>query len=141
MQPIFESTRDRGEDGSRMKRFRSAEEPALRGELTQLALAPAQVREGLRPSLPTHLIPCLATLVPAMNCHRSNLIERHHTHPIDMERALEGHCSTDPDKCDLQLAARAPLRLVFPCKTRSALAAVTVRGEASRVLTLRIAPR
>ena len=42
-----------------------------------------------------------------MNCYYSNLIEGHNTHPVDIERALAGDYSTDPEKRDLQLEAKA----------------------------------
>jgi Fic family protein len=46
-------------------------------------------------------------LVRAMNCYYSNLIEGHHTHPADIDRALAGDYSTEPEKRNLQLEARA----------------------------------
>jgi Fic family protein len=42
-----------------------------------------------------------------MNCYYSNLIEGHDTHPIDIERALQGDYSRDGKKRDLQLEAKA----------------------------------
>jgi Fic family protein len=42
-----------------------------------------------------------------MNCYYSNLIEGHDTHPIDIERALNGEYSEDAKKRDLQLEAKA----------------------------------
>ena len=49
----------------------------------------------------------LGHLVRSMNCYYSNLIEGHHTHPIDIDRALAGDYSTEPEKRNLQLEARA----------------------------------
>lgn len=46
-------------------------------------------------------------LVRAMNCYYSNLIEGHHIHPIDIDKALAGDYSTEPEKRNLQLEARA----------------------------------
>jgi len=46
-------------------------------------------------------------LVRSMNCYYSNLIEGHQTHPIDIERALAGDYSAEPEKRNLQLEARA----------------------------------
>src|SRR5215207_2033141 len=46
-------------------------------------------------------------LVRAMNCYYSNLIEGHHTQPADIDRALAGDYSTEPEKRNLQLEARA----------------------------------
>jgi len=42
-----------------------------------------------------------------MNCYYSNLIEGHHTHPVDIERALKDDYSSDPEQRDLQLEAKA----------------------------------
>ncbi len=49
----------------------------------------------------------LGDLVRSMNCYYSNLIEGHHTHPIDIDRALAGDYSAGPEKRNLQLEARA----------------------------------
>jgi Fic family protein len=49
----------------------------------------------------------IGDLVRAMNCYYSNLIEGHHTHPVDIEKALAGDYSAEPEKRDLQLEARA----------------------------------
>ena len=76
-------------------------------ELTDLALELAQRSAGFRRSLPESLLSSLATLVRAMNCYYSNLIEGHDTHPIDIERALQGDYSKDTKKRDLQLDAMA----------------------------------
>lgn len=46
-------------------------------------------------------------LVRSMNCYYSNLIEGHHTHPVDIDRALSGDYSKTPEKRNLQLEARA----------------------------------
>ncbi|MGB6449503.1 MAG: hypothetical protein WBE92_01995, partial [Steroidobacteraceae bacterium] len=78
-----------------------------RPELTDLALELAQRSAGFRRSLPESLVSSLATLVRAMNCYYSNLIEGHDTHPIDIERALRGNYSKDTKKRDLQLEAKA----------------------------------
>ncbi|HEY3784147.1 MAG TPA: hypothetical protein VGL55_02575 [Steroidobacteraceae bacterium] len=42
-----------------------------------------------------------------MNCYYSNLIEGHDTHPVDIERALQGDYSRDTKRGGLQLEARA----------------------------------
>ena len=49
----------------------------------------------------------LGDLVRSMNCYYSNLIEGHHTHPVDIDRALAGDYSADPEKRNLQLEAAA----------------------------------
>src|ERR1700760_3728980 len=78
-----------------------------RGPLTDLALELAQRSAAFKSSLPPSLLTSLATLVRAMNCYYSNLIEGHDTHPVDIERALAGDYSHDTEKRDLQLEAKA----------------------------------
>lgn len=46
-------------------------------------------------------------LVRTMNCHYSNLIEGHNTHPRDIDRAIAKDFSTDTKKRCLQLEAKA----------------------------------
>jgi Fic family protein len=75
--------------------------------LNDLAFELVQKAAGFRRSLPPALLSSLATLVRAMNCYYSNIIEGHETHPVDIERALKQDYSKDPRKRDLQLEARA----------------------------------
>jgi Fic family protein len=75
--------------------------------LADLALELAQKSAGFRRSLPESLLSSLAHLVRAMNCYYRNLIEGHITHPVDIERALNGDYSKDARKRDLQLEAKA----------------------------------
>ncbi len=75
--------------------------------LNDLALELAEKSAAFRSSLPESIAAVLADLVRAMNCYYSNLIEGHNTHPIDIERALEGNYSADPKKRNLQLEAKA----------------------------------
>lgn len=49
----------------------------------------------------------IGALVRSMNCYYSNLIEGHHTHPRDIERALHSDFSKNPEKRALQLEAKA----------------------------------
>jgi Fic family protein len=78
-----------------------------RAELTDLVLELAQRSAGFCRSLPESLLTSLAVLVRSTNCYYSNLIEGHDTHPIDIERALQGDFSKDIEKRDLQLEAKA----------------------------------
>ena len=63
-----------------------------RPELTDLALELAQRSAGFRRSLPESLLSSLATLVRAMNCYYSNVIEGHDTHPVDIETVPAVRC-------------------------------------------------
>ena len=98
---------DRGEGIGLMEPLILGEDSRHRPELTDLALELAQRSAGFRRSLPRDLLSSLATLVRAMNCYYSNLIEGHDTHPVDIERALKGDYSKDAKKRDLQLEAMA----------------------------------
>jgi len=53
----------------------------------------------------------ISALVRSMNCYYSNLIEGHHTHPVDIERALRGEYSKDSTKRNLQLEAFAHIEV------------------------------
>jgi Fic family protein len=103
----IKAAEDRGEETRLMDPLVLGEGSRHRSELTDLALELAQRSAGFRRSLPESLLSSLATLVRAMNCYYSNLIEGHDTHPIDIERALQGDYSKDPKKRDLQLEAKA----------------------------------
>ncbi|MEM6498244.1 MAG: Fic family protein [Pseudomonadota bacterium] len=82
-----------------------------RDELADLALELTALSTSLRSSLPEGVVEALSTLVRAMNCYYSNLIEGHDTHPIDIERALNGDYSSDASKRDLQLEAKAHIEV------------------------------
>ena len=53
----------------------------------------------------------LADLVRVMNCYYSNLIEGHHTMPRDIERALANDLDGDDSRRNLQIEARAHIRV------------------------------
>jgi Fic family protein len=98
---------DRGESTSLMEPLLIGETSRHRGALTDLAVELAGKAAGFRRSLPPGITAALADLVRTVNCHYSNLIEGHDTHPADIERALNNDYSADPRKRDLQLEARA----------------------------------
>ena len=98
---------DRGELVSLMEPMKISEGSRYRAELTDLAVELASHAAGFRRSLPAGILTALADLVRSMNCYYSNLIEGHDTHPIDIERALKDDYSTNTDKRNLQLEAKA----------------------------------
>jgi Fic family protein len=75
--------------------------------LIDLAMELASKSSGFRRSLPLGLITALAHMVRSMNCYYSNLIEGHNTHPIDIEKAMQGDYSANKKKRNLQLEAKA----------------------------------
>ena len=58
-----------------------AKGPGTGADLTDLAFELAMKSAGFRSSLPDGVRAALATLVRAMNCYYSNLIEGHNTPP------------------------------------------------------------
>jgi Fic family protein len=53
----------------------------------------------------------IADLVRSMNCYYSNLIEGHHTFPVDIDRALANNYAKEPERRNLQLEARAHIEV------------------------------
>lgn len=99
--------RDDGETIGLFEPLMVSEGSPSRAVLSDLALELAEKSAAFGASLPESIATALADLVRSMNCYYSNLIEGHNTHPIDIERALAGDYSTDPEKRDLQLEAKA----------------------------------
>lgn len=110
-EPAKNPAKDRGESIGLMEPLLISEGSSRRGALTDLALELGQKSAGFRRSLPESLLSSLADLVRSMNCYYSNLIEGHDTHPIDIERALKGDYSKDTKKRDLQLEAKAHIKV------------------------------
>src|SRR5665811_2270758 len=102
---------DRGELVSLMEPLLIGDGYRQRGLITDLAFDLSQKSAGFRRSLPASLLASLAYLVRSMNCYYSNLIEGHDTHPVDIERALKNDYSKDAKKRDLQLEAKAHIRV------------------------------
>lgn len=53
----------------------------------------------------------VANLLRTINTYHSNLIEGHNTRPRDIERALAGHLSSNPERRALQVEARAHIEV------------------------------
>ncbi|MFT4584424.1 MAG: Fic family protein [Gammaproteobacteria bacterium] len=98
---------DRGETLTSMEPMLVQTSGRFRDELADLALELTAKSTGFRRSLPEGMVSSLSDLVRSMNCYYSNLIERHDTHPVDIERAFNEDYSKDPKRRDLQLEARA----------------------------------
>lgn len=75
--------------------------------IAEIGKAGAVLGHGLHP----RSAQSAADLVALMNCYYSNLIEGHHTQPRDIERALNDDLETDPQRRDLQVEARAHVRV------------------------------
>ncbi len=99
--------KDRDETIGLMEPLVVSESSRHRTPLTDLAVELASRSAGFRRSLPEGVLSALANLVRSMSCYYSNLIEGHDTHPVDIERALKEDYSTEPEKRNLQLEAKA----------------------------------
>lgn len=75
--------------------------------IAELIAAASKLGERLHPTTAASL----AQLVRVMNCYYSNLIEGHNTRPRDIERALTDDLHKDGQRRDLQLEARAHIRV------------------------------
>lgn len=98
---------DRGESLSMIEPLLISENSRHRMELIDLVIDLVAKSAGFKRSLPSAIQSSLATIVRAMNCYYSNLIEGHDTHPIEIERALRGDYSSDIKKRNLQKEAKA----------------------------------
>lgn len=98
---------DRDEPLSMMEPLVLSQGSFHRKKLTDLALELVAKSAGFKRSLPSAIQSSLASMVRSMNCYYSNLIEGHNTHPIEIERALQGNYSTDIKKRNLQQEAKA----------------------------------
>lgn len=98
---------DRGESPTLMEPLALSECSIHRNKLTDLVMELVAKSSGFKNSLPAAIQTSLANMVRSMNCYYSNLIEGHNTHPIEIERALQGEYSSDIKKRNLQLEAQA----------------------------------
>jgi len=81
--------------------------PEILDLVAELSLLSGSLGNRLHPRSAANL----ADLVRVMNCYYSNLIEGHNTTPREIERALENQLDEVEDRRNLQLEARAHIRL------------------------------
>lgn len=75
--------------------------------VASLSAAAQRLEQGLHPKTAA----TLADLVRIMNCYYSNLIEGHNTTPREIEQALSGHLVKPEERRNLQLEAKAHIRI------------------------------
>ena len=80
-------------------------------EIVDLIATLSAAAERLGARLHPHTAASLADLVRVMNCYYSNLIEGHSTTPPEIERALADQLDASGDRRNLQLEARAHIRV------------------------------
>src|SRR3989442_91457 len=81
------------------------------GELADLLVELPREAGRLEGSLAPGTAASLADLVRVMNCYYSNLIEGHDTRPRDIEQALAGNLGAEEGRRNLQLEARAHIKV------------------------------
>ena len=82
-----------------------------RGELLDLVAELPGAANKLAARLHPTTAANLADLVRVMNCYYSNLIEGHNTRPREIERALNNDLDANEERRNLQLEARAHIRI------------------------------
>jgi len=82
-----------------------------RGELLDLVAELPGAANRLAVRLHPTTAANLADLVRVMNCYYSNLIEGHNTRPREIERALNNDLDANEERRNLQLEARAHIRI------------------------------
>ena len=131
---------DREESVSEMEPMLVSEGSKHRARLNELVFELVGAAASFKTSLPDGMVGALSDLVRSMNCYYSNLIEGHHTHPVDIERALTEDFSTNKEQRDLQLEAKAHIAtqrwiddggLVGKAATRAAVLEVHRRFESA----------
>ena len=80
-------------------------------ELVDLMASLAAATSSLGARLHPRSAAGLADAVRVMNCYYSNLIEGHNTTPREIERALADQLDPSPERRDLQVEARAHIRV------------------------------
>lgn len=79
----------------------------LRDLVAELPAAANKLTARLHPATAANL----ADLVRVMDCYYSNSIEGHNTHPREIERALNNDLDANEERRNLQLEARAHIRI------------------------------
>jgi Fic family protein len=108
--------------------------PSYSERLADLVSAVVAAATNLGARLHPRTAGSLADLVRVMNCYYSNLIEGHDTRPRDIERALFDELETEPERRNLQLEARAHIRVQKAIDEREATGAL---GEPAAQLFIR----
>ena len=98
---------DREESVSMMEPMLVSEGSKHRARINELVFELVGAAASFKTSLPDGMVEALSDLVRSMNCYYSNLIEGHHTHPVDIERALAEDFSANKEQRNLQLEAKA----------------------------------
>jgi Fic family protein len=83
------------------------ESKGLENLATDLVAKASTLAGKVNPSLAASI----GDLVRSMNCYYSNLIEGHHTYPVDIDRALANDYAQEPERRNMQKEARAHIEV------------------------------
>ena len=115
-------------------------EPCLLDEMGPEIVDLVAALAGAAQSLGTRLHPKsaagLADLVRVMNCYYSNLIEGHNTTPREIESAWANNLAADEERRNLQIEARAHIRLQRDIDRRYQLGELPEPGSVSFIRQL-----
>jgi Fic family protein len=92
---------------SAMEPLLPEESKVLENLATDLVAKASTLAGRVNPTLATSI----GDLVRSMNCYYSNLIEGHHTYPVDIDRALANDYAQEPERRNLQKEARAHIEV------------------------------
>jgi Fic family protein len=87
-------------------------------EITALAQNVFDKAQRIGRSLHPETIKAVSALLRTVNCYYSNLIENHHTHPTDIERAMKAEYAANTRERDLQKEARAHIEVQIEIEKR-----------------------
>jgi len=99
--------RDDGESIGLFEPLTVSEGAKARPLLNTLARTIAEKATSFATSTPPAFVDALADIMRIADCYYSNLIEGHHIHPLDIERAMQGELLGDERMLELQSEALA----------------------------------
>jgi Fic family protein len=105
-------------------------------EILDLVAALSAATNGLGARLHARSAAALAESVRIMNCYYSNLIEGHNTTPREIERALGGQFDAAEERRNLQVEARAHIRVQREIDRRYAVGTLPEPASAEFILWL-----
>jgi Fic family protein len=80
-------------------------------ETTALAQNVFDKAQRIGRSLHPETMKAVSALLRTVNCYYSNLIEKHNTHPVDIEKAMKSEYAANTKERDLQKEARAHIEV------------------------------
>lgn len=108
---VARAREDRGEHILLMYPLLLSQRSKIRHGILDLALDLTAKSAALCRTCPPGLLSALSDLIRTTNCYCSNLIESHHIHPVDIERAVKTGYNQHQKNQNLQSEARAHVQV------------------------------